>query len=220
MRPAILQGLIVYAEPRGGEATFVRVDQWLPKQKKIDPVDAQLELATRFLTAFGPATHRDFTKWSGLPTSVTKPLFDRLGPRPRGRHGRRRAQLRAPARSRGAVSGQAHIVAGAAAVVRHLPACARREGSSGRAALLQARLPQPGLAVARSSSSTAASSRSGFSRSTRSRSWSTSSPSRRSTRRCGAALDRKPRRSARSSARAASSVGRSVRLQADLTTSG
>jgi hypothetical protein len=78
MRPAILQGLIVYAEPRDGEAMFVRVDQWLTNQKKIDPADAQLELATRYLMAFGPATHRDFSKWSGLPTSVTKPLFDQL----------------------------------------------------------------------------------------------------------------------------------------------
>jgi hypothetical protein len=80
MRPAILEGLIVYAEPRGGEATFVRVDQWLPKQQKIDPGDAQLELATRYLAAFAPATHRDFSKWSGLPTSVTMPIFDRLQP--------------------------------------------------------------------------------------------------------------------------------------------
>jgi Winged helix DNA-binding domain len=79
MRPAILQGLIVYGEPRGAEATFVRVDQWLPKQKTVDPADAQTELATRYLAAFGPATHRDFSKWSGLPTSVTKPLFERLG---------------------------------------------------------------------------------------------------------------------------------------------
>jgi hypothetical protein len=80
MRPAILQGLIVYAEPRGGEATFVRVDQWLPKQKAIEAGDAQRELAIRYLTAFAPATHRDFSKWSGLPTSVTRPLFDRLDP--------------------------------------------------------------------------------------------------------------------------------------------
>jgi len=79
MRPAILEGLIVYGQPRGAAATFVRVDQWLPKQKSVDAADAQLELATRFLTAFGPATYRDFTKWSGLPTSVTKPVFDRLG---------------------------------------------------------------------------------------------------------------------------------------------
>ena len=32
----------------------------------------------RSLTAFGPATRRDFSKWFGLPTSVTKPLFDQL----------------------------------------------------------------------------------------------------------------------------------------------
>jgi hypothetical protein len=79
MRPAILEGLIVYGPPRGAEATFVRVDQWLPTQKAVDPRAARVELATRFLTAFGPATYRDFTKWSGLPTSVTKPVFDELG---------------------------------------------------------------------------------------------------------------------------------------------
>jgi winged helix DNA-binding protein len=78
MRPAILEGLIVYGQPRGAEATFVRTDQWLPKQEKIDAREARIELARRFLTAFGPATHRDFTKWSGLPTSVTKPIFEEL----------------------------------------------------------------------------------------------------------------------------------------------
>ena len=78
MRPAILEGLIVYGEPRGAEATFVRVDQWLPAQRTVDAAEARLELAMRFLSAFGPATYRDFTKWSGLPTSVTKPVFDEL----------------------------------------------------------------------------------------------------------------------------------------------
>src|SRR5207302_2243308 len=79
MRPAILEGLIVYGPPRGAEAMFVRVDQWLPKQKTMDAAEAQLELAKRFLAALGPATPRDFTKWSGLPTRVTLPIFDRLG---------------------------------------------------------------------------------------------------------------------------------------------
>ena len=78
MRPAIVEGLIVYGQPRGAEATFVRTDQWLPKQKTVDPHVARIELARRFLTAFGPATHRDFTKWSGLPTGVTKPIFEEL----------------------------------------------------------------------------------------------------------------------------------------------
>ena len=30
MRPAIVEGLICYGPPRGAQATFVRVDQWLP----------------------------------------------------------------------------------------------------------------------------------------------------------------------------------------------
>jgi hypothetical protein len=79
MRPAIVEGLIVYGPPRGAAATFVRVDQWLPKQKAVEPADAQVDLARRFLRAFGPATHRDFTKWSGLPGSVTKVAFAALG---------------------------------------------------------------------------------------------------------------------------------------------
>jgi winged helix DNA-binding protein len=78
MRPAIVEGLIVYGPSRGAAATFVRVDQWLPRQKKIPADEARVELATRFLRAFGPATHRDFTKWSGLPTSVTKRVFETL----------------------------------------------------------------------------------------------------------------------------------------------
>jgi hypothetical protein len=79
MRPAIVEGLIVYGPPRGAETTFVRVDQWLPAQKAIDAGTARAELARRFLRAFGPATHRDFTKWSGLPTGVAKSTFETLG---------------------------------------------------------------------------------------------------------------------------------------------
>ena len=78
MRPAIVEGLIVYGPSRGAAATFVRVDQWLPPQKKTDAGEAQLALARRFMRAFGPATYRDFSKWSGLPTSITKPIFETL----------------------------------------------------------------------------------------------------------------------------------------------
>jgi hypothetical protein len=79
MRPAIVEGLIVYGPSRGAETTFVRVDQWLPKQTPVDAGTARAELARRFMHAFGPATHRDFTKWSGLPTGVTKAAFETLG---------------------------------------------------------------------------------------------------------------------------------------------
>lgn len=79
MRPAIVEGLIVYGPSRGAAATFVRVDQWLPPQQKIEADAAQLELARRFMRAFAPATYRDFSKWSGLPTSLTKRVFETLG---------------------------------------------------------------------------------------------------------------------------------------------
>jgi hypothetical protein len=79
MRPAIVEGLIVYGPSRGAETTFVRVDHWLPKQQPVDAGTARAELARRFMRAFGPASHRDFTKWSGLPTGVTKAAFTALG---------------------------------------------------------------------------------------------------------------------------------------------
>jgi hypothetical protein len=78
MRPAILEGLICYGPPRGAEATFVRVDQWLPKQKAMKMADARGELAARFLTAFGPATPRDFSKWSGIKANDAQSAFDSI----------------------------------------------------------------------------------------------------------------------------------------------
>jgi uncharacterized protein YcaQ len=78
VRPAVLEGLIVYGPPRGAHATFVRVDQWLPKQKPVAVADARAELCRRFLAAFGPATPKDFSKWSGMKTSDAKAVMDSL----------------------------------------------------------------------------------------------------------------------------------------------
>lgn len=66
LRPAIVEGLICYGPPRGNEVAFVRVDQWLPRPRAIDEGEARRELVRRFLAAFGPATVRDFMKWSGI----------------------------------------------------------------------------------------------------------------------------------------------------------
>jgi hypothetical protein len=65
MRPAILEGLICYGPPRGPAA--------------IDAAGARAEMAARFLTAFGPATPRDFSKWSGLKSGDAQAAFDALG---------------------------------------------------------------------------------------------------------------------------------------------
>lgn len=76
MRPAIIDGSICYGPPRGAEATFVRVDRWLPAQRSMDVADARAELFRRFLSAFGPATAHDFAKWSGLKTGDAKAVVD------------------------------------------------------------------------------------------------------------------------------------------------
>jgi hypothetical protein len=64
-------GLICRGADRGGTATFVLLDEWLPEQPRGQRRDlagdaALAELARRYFTAFGPATAADFTAWSGL----------------------------------------------------------------------------------------------------------------------------------------------------------
>ena len=78
VRPAVIDGLIVYGPPRGAQATFVRVDQWLPKQPAVEAADARAALLRRFLSAFGPADARDFSKWSGLRSVDAKSALDAL----------------------------------------------------------------------------------------------------------------------------------------------
>jgi uncharacterized protein YcaQ len=76
LRSPIVQGLICYAQPRGAGVTLARTDQWLGPQPTIPEDDAKRELLRRFLGAYGPATVRDFVKWSGIPASEAKPVWD------------------------------------------------------------------------------------------------------------------------------------------------
>jgi uncharacterized protein YcaQ len=75
LRPAVVDGLIVYGPMRGAAATFVRVDRWLPAQTPMEVGEARAELLRRFLSAFGPATADDFSKWSGLRVSDARMLL-------------------------------------------------------------------------------------------------------------------------------------------------
>jgi len=79
VRPAIIEGRIVYGPPRGAEATFVRADRWLGPQAAVGLEEARVELLRRFLRAFGPATPHDFAKWSGMNTSDARRAFESAG---------------------------------------------------------------------------------------------------------------------------------------------
>src|SRR5262249_39911077 len=49
-----------------GEETFVALDDWVPLHMHTSPSDPVLEIARRYLAAYGPATDDDFDAWSGL----------------------------------------------------------------------------------------------------------------------------------------------------------
>jgi Winged helix DNA-binding domain len=66
VRPAVVEGLVCYGPDDGNEITYVRTEDWLPKQKSIDPESAQQFLLRAYLRAYGPATARDFAFWSGI----------------------------------------------------------------------------------------------------------------------------------------------------------
>ena len=83
LRGPLVEGLIVYGPPRGIGATFVRVDQWLPRAAAVSPYDesaagvarARAELCRRFLSAFGPASAHDFARWSGIKTTDARTVL-------------------------------------------------------------------------------------------------------------------------------------------------
>ncbi len=79
VRPAVIDGAIVYGPPRGAEATYVATDAWLGPQPRWDVEAARVELLRRFLSACGPATPHDFAKWSGHKTSDARQRSAKAG---------------------------------------------------------------------------------------------------------------------------------------------
>ena len=77
-RSAIIEGLICYGPDRGRECTFVRTDQWLPRQNNVDEQQAKRTLFRWCLGAYGPATLRDVSRWSGIPISEAKAVWQSL----------------------------------------------------------------------------------------------------------------------------------------------
>ena len=77
-RPAIVEGLICYGPDRGQEVTFVRVDQWLPRQREVSAQEAQQVLLRRYLSAYGPATLQDFSRWTGIPMKEARAVGESL----------------------------------------------------------------------------------------------------------------------------------------------
>lgn len=78
VRQAMVEGLICYGPDRGQDVTLVHVDQWFMKQEEVAEQEAQRLLLRRYLSAYGPATLRDFSKWTGIPTKEVRPVWKSL----------------------------------------------------------------------------------------------------------------------------------------------
>ncbi len=82
VRVPVAEGLVCYGSGENNEVSFIRVDRWLTelKPKPISATEAQCALFRKYLSAYGPATLRDFSHWSGIPMQEVKPLFPLLEP--------------------------------------------------------------------------------------------------------------------------------------------
>lgn len=65
LKPVARRGLLCFGPSRGQSVTFVRPEQWLGRWRDMDPDAALIEVARRYLRAYGPATKSDFTRWWG-----------------------------------------------------------------------------------------------------------------------------------------------------------
>jgi uncharacterized protein YcaQ len=73
---AIAEGHVCYGPARGAEITLVRTDAWLSGRRHIAEDDAKLIVLRHYLAAYGPATARDFSHWSGIGMAEARPIWD------------------------------------------------------------------------------------------------------------------------------------------------
>lgn len=83
---AVAKGVLCFGAPQGHRVTFVRVGEWLPDtvaQVWTADDDAMVgdcpavlvEVARRYLAAYGPATHQEFAQWFAMPASQARKVY-------------------------------------------------------------------------------------------------------------------------------------------------
>lgn len=80
LKPAARNGLLCFGPNRGQSVTFVRPGLWLPSWRTVDPEDAIVEMARRYLRVYGPATKNDFARWWGAWPGVANAAWKGLAP--------------------------------------------------------------------------------------------------------------------------------------------
>lgn len=87
---AVAKGVLCYGAPQGNRVTFVRADEWLPDTVTQvwtaeddalvgDAPAVLVEVARRYLAAYGPATHQEFAQWFAMPAGRARQVYAALG---------------------------------------------------------------------------------------------------------------------------------------------
>ena len=81
LKPAARNGLLCFGPNRGQSVTFVSPRSWLRSWRTVDPEEAIVEMARRYLRAYGPATKLDFARWWGAWPGVANAAWTGLAPK-------------------------------------------------------------------------------------------------------------------------------------------
>jgi Winged helix DNA-binding domain len=79
LKPVARNGLLCFGPSRGQSVTFIRPERWLETWREVDPDESLVEVARRYLRAYGPATKDDFARWWGSWRGVGKAAWADLG---------------------------------------------------------------------------------------------------------------------------------------------
>lgn len=76
---AELRGLVCSGPTKGVHHSYALVDEVVPPTPSLDREEALRELVRRFFTGHGPASVKDFTRWSSLTVADTRAALADLG---------------------------------------------------------------------------------------------------------------------------------------------
>jgi uncharacterized protein YcaQ len=79
LKPAAVRGVLCFATPDGPKVRFSRPDLWIGEQPQVDPAEAEVEVARRYLRTHGPATRESFGRWWGVQPAPAGRILERLG---------------------------------------------------------------------------------------------------------------------------------------------
>lgn len=65
LKPAARSGRLCFGPSRGQSVTFVSPRKWLGRWREVDPEEAIVEMARRYMRIYGPSTKSDFGRWWG-----------------------------------------------------------------------------------------------------------------------------------------------------------